>query len=46
MMLKKSENLSEDMVKDAQDKIQKITDKYIKMSDDLSAEKEKEVLTV
>ncbi len=44
--VEKSENLSEDMVKDAQDKIQKITDKYIKMSDDLSAEKEKEVLTV
>ena len=44
--LEKSENLSEDMVKDNQDKIQKITDKYIKISDDLSAEKEKEVLTV
>ena len=44
--IEKSENLSEDMVKDNQDKIQKITDKYIKISDDLSAEKEKEVLTV
>ena len=44
--LEKSENLSKDMVKDNQDKIQKITDKYIKISDDLSAEKEKEVLTV
>ena len=44
--LEKSENLSEDMVKDNQDKIQKITDKYIKISDDLAAEKEKEVLTV
>ncbi len=44
--LEKSENLSEDMVKDNQDKIQKQTDKYIKTSDDLAAEKEKEVLTV
>ena len=39
-------NLSEDMVKDNQDKIQKQTDKYIKIADELSAEKEKEVLTV
>ena len=44
--LEKSENLPEDMVKDKQDKIQKLTDKYIKMADDLSSEKEKEVLTV
>ena len=44
--LEKSENLSEDMVKDNQDKIQKLTDKYIKIADDLSSEKEKEVLTV
>ncbi len=44
--LEKSENLSEDIVKDNQDKIQKVTDKYIKISDDLAAEKEKEVLTV
>jgi len=44
--LEKSENLSEDLVKDNQDKIQKLTDKYIKIADDNSAEKEKEVLTV
>jgi len=44
--IEKSENLSEDIVKDNQDKIQKQTDKYIKMLDDLAAEKEKEVLTV
>ncbi len=44
--LEKSENLSEDTVKDNQDKIQKTTDKYIKIADDLAAEKEKEVLTV
>ncbi len=44
--LEKSENLSEDMVKDNQDKIQKLTDKYIKIADENSQEKEKEVLTV
>ncbi len=44
--LEKTENLSEDTVKDNQDKIQKQTDKYIKMIDELSSEKEKEVLTV
>lgn len=44
--LEKSENLSEDVVKDNQDKIQKLTDKYSKMADDGCAEKEKEVLTV
>ncbi len=44
--LEKSENLSEDMVKDNQDKIQKLTDKYIKIAEENSAEKEKEVLTV
>ncbi len=44
--LEKSENLSEDTVKDNQDKIQKQTDKYSKMADELSSEKEKEVLTV
>lgn len=44
--LEKSENLSEDAVKDDQDKIQKMTDKYVKMIDDLACEKEKEVMTV
>ena len=44
--LEKSENLSEDMVKDYQDKIQKITDKYTGIIDSAVAEKEKEVLTV
>ena len=44
--LEKAENLSEDTVKDNQDKIQKLTDKYSKMADDNSAEKEKEVMTV
>lgn len=44
--IEKAENLSEDMVKDNQDKIQKLTDKYIKIADENAAEKEKEVLTV
>lgn len=44
--LEKSENLPEDAVKDNQDKIQKLTDKYTRMVDDGCAEKEKEVLTV
>ncbi len=44
--LEKSENLSEDMVKDNQTKIQNLTDKFIKNIDTLVSEKEKEVLTV
>lgn len=42
----KAENLPEDTVKDAQDSIQKLTDKYTKTVEDLCAEKEKEVLTI
>lgn len=44
--IEKAENLPEDAVKDNQDKIQKLTDKYTKMVDDGCSEKEKEVLTV
>lgn len=44
--LEKSENLPEDVVKDNQDEIQKLTDKYIKTVDNAVEEKEKEVLTV
>ena len=44
--LEKSENLPEDAVKDNQDKIQKLTDKYTKIVDESCSEKEKEVLTV
>ena len=43
--IEKEENLPEDSVKDFQDKIQKITDKYIKIIDDTASEKEKEVMT-
>lgn len=44
--LEKSENLPEDTVKDNQDKIQKLTDKYTASIDNAVSEKEKEVLTV
>ena len=44
--LEKEENLPEDVVKDNTDEIQKLTDKYIKIVDSVSAEKEKEVMTV
>lgn len=42
----KAENLSEDVVKDKQNEIQKLTDKYTKTIEELCAEKEKEVLTI
>ena len=44
--LEKSENMPEDMVKDSQDQIQKLTDKYTATIDTNVANKEKEVLTV
>lgn len=44
--IEKEENLPEDAVKDNQDKIQKITDKYVGIIDTQVAEKEKEVMTV
>ena len=42
----KADNLPEDSVKDTQDEIQKLTDKYIKIVDVNASEKEKEVMTV
>ncbi len=44
--IEKSENLPEDTVKDNQDKIQKLTDKYTGIVDSAVTEKEKEVMTV
>ena len=44
--IEKEEKLPEDTVKDYQDDIQKLTDKYTKQIDNSVAEKEKEVLTV
>lgn len=44
--LKKTENLPEDEVKSRQDKIQKLTDKYVQQIEQLVSEKEKEVMEV
>ena len=44
--IEKDVNLPEDAVKDNQDKIQKLTDKYVKIIDEVASEKEKEVMTV
>ena len=44
--IEKEENLPEDAVKDNQDKIQKLTDKYTANIDSAVAVKEKEVMTV
>ncbi len=43
--LSKSE-ISEDEIKDLQDELQKVTDKYIKKVDDMAAAKEKEIVTI
>lgn len=42
----KNEGMSEDIEKEAEDEVQKITDKNIKLVDDTIAAKEKEILTV
>ncbi|MBE9227522.1 ribosome recycling factor [Phormidium sp. LEGE 05292] len=42
----KSGELSEDVAKDTQDKVQKMTDKYIAKIEELLAEKEKDITTV
>ncbi len=39
-------DVSEDEVKDLQDELQKLTDKFIKKVDDLAAAKEKEIITI
>ena len=44
--IEKSENLPEDSVKDNQDKIQKLTDKFTGIIDSAVSDKEKEVMTV
>ena len=47
-ILKKAQKdgLPEDAEKDAEEKLQKLHDKYIKKADELFAEKEKEIMTV
>lgn len=44
--IKKTDNLPEDEVKDRQDNIQKLTDRYIGQLDKMVADKEKEVMEV
>ncbi len=44
--LEKSQNLPEDAIKDGTDKVQKSTDKYIKIVDDTVSAKEKEVMEI
>ena len=42
----KNEGLSEDIQKEAEDEVQKLTDKNVKAVDEIVAAKEKEILTV
>jgi ribosome recycling factor len=42
----KNEGLSEDMTKDAEEEVQKITNSYIKKVDELLELKEKDIMTV
>ncbi len=44
--LEKTDNLPEDAVKDGQDQIQKITDKFTKLVDETVSAKEKEVMEI
>lgn len=44
--LEKTENLPEDAIKDGQDQIQKITDKFVKLVDETVSAKEKEVMEI
>jgi ribosome recycling factor len=44
--IKKLEDVSEDLQKDAENSVQQLTDKYVKKIDDLLEVKEKEIMTV
>ncbi len=44
--LEKTDNLPEDAIKDGQDQVQKITDKFIKLVDETVNAKEKEVMEI
>ena len=44
--IKKDKTVSEDIQKDLQDQVQKLTDEFTKKIDDLSKAKEKEVMTI
>lgn len=43
---KKNNEITEDDLKDLEDKIQKLTDKFVKRVDELTADKEKEIMEV
>lgn len=45
-VIKKTDKLPEDMAKDMENDMQKLHDKYIKLIDEIYAEKEKEIMTV
>lgn len=45
-IIKKTEKLPEDVAKDMENDMQKLHDKYIKLIDEIYAEKEKEIMTV
>jgi len=44
--VKKEENASEDLIKQYEDKIQTLTDQFVKSADEILAVKEKEIMTV
>lgn len=44
--LKKNGELTEDDLKDAEKKAQKLTDKFIKMTEDIQSEKQKEIMAI
>lgn len=44
--IKKAEDVSDDLKKQYEDRVQGLTDKYVKSSDDILAAKEKEIMTV
>jgi ribosome recycling factor len=46
LKLLKNDGLSEDMLKDGENEVQKITDVFIKKTDDLVDVKEKDIMTI
>ena len=44
--MKKDNEITEDDVKSAEKKIQEITDKAVKLADEITAKKEKEILSI
>ena len=44
--LQKSDDISEDEIRDLEDGLQKVTDKFIKTVDDQIEEKSKEIMTI